>query len=153
MGNYQGFRTAERIEQVCAQIYRALANRFRALPAEAALFERLEAEEIQHALRVRSLFSQYRASSQEFRDVRLDQKALGRMLTDAEGFLARILGADVIDLATAHRTMVDLEEQLGATHAQVIAQNANPSIRRFFALLAEQDRAHNALLATHTARA
>lgn len=148
MTTFDVFKKAERIETTAASIYAAIAKRFAEDEPVRTLFARLEQEEIQHASRVRLLASRYRG----------DKRILSRVpgvaelevcLAQAEAALAEVLaGGWGRDLAPIKARLAQLEGQLSRAHAQVIAEDGDPSLRDFFRQLALQDDAHAALLAT-----
>jgi hypothetical protein len=141
------FQMAERIEMINAAIYGAVAKQFAGDERARALFARLEAEELQHASRVRLLATQYRT----------DRKLLERFpgTAELEGCLrlaedalaeaqAGVLGTE---LSAVKARLADLEARLSRAHAQSIAQDGHPGLRDFFRKLALQDEAHVGLLA------
>lgn len=140
------FRAAERIETIAANIYALCAQQFASDAQARALFARLEAEEQQHASRIRLLAARYRT----------DRKLLERFagggeleecLRIAEAALAEASrGAWGSDLRAVKGRLAELETQLSRAHAQVIAQDGHPALRDFFQQLALQDEAHVQLL-------
>ena len=143
---YQLFERAERIEAVSARIYGALARTFRADPGARELFARLEAEEDQHATRVRLLAAHYRHDPKL--PVAADASALDACLDGATRALSEIeAGRWGSDLEEVKRRLAALEARCAAAHAHLIAASASPALREFFAALAEQDEAHARLLA------
>lgn len=146
MTSFDAFKVAERIEAVAAAIYAAVARQFASDERARALFVRLEAEELQHASRIRLLASQYRS------DRRLLERFTGgaelaACLRLAEGALAEVLGgAWGSDLAAVKARLADLEAKISSAHAQALAQDGHPALRDFFRQLALQDEAHVQLL-------
>lgn len=144
---YPLFETAERLEETCASIYEALAERFQSEPTARSLFRRLAGEEHQHANRVRLLARRYRHDSKLFESVDMAGKSLSSLLDEAKDLLERIRrGTWGTDLETVRADLVDLEERFQVGHAEVIAQLADPSLRKFFASMAAQDEGHRQLL-------
>lgn len=146
MTSFDAFKVAERIEAVAAAIYATVARQFASDEQARALFARLEAEELQHASRIRLLASQYRS------DRRLLERFTGGAelagcLRLVEGALAEVLGgAWGSDLPAVKRRLADLEAQLSTAHAQALAQDGHPALRDFFRQLALQDEGHVQLL-------
>lgn len=146
MTTFDVFKRAERIEGIAAAIYAALAKQFSADATASALFARLEAEEVQHASRVRLLASRYRS------DTRILEKVPGVAeleicLAQAETALAEVVaGSWGSDLARVKGRLAQLEAQLAKAHSHVIAEDGHPSLRDFFRQLALQDDGHAALL-------
>lgn len=144
--SFDAFRVAERIEAIAAAIYAAAAKQFAGDEKARALFARLEAEELQHASRVRLLATQYRS------DRRLLERisggaALTRCLRLAEEAHAQATsGAWGVELAAVKRRLSELEAELSTAHAQALAQDGHPALRDFFRQLALQDEAHARLL-------
>jgi rubrerythrin len=144
---YPLFETAERLEDACALIYDALAERFRSDPSASELFRRLAGEERQHANRVRLLAARYRHDSKLFGSVDMAGKQLEALLEEALNVLEQIRsGAWVSDLESARAELVDLEDRFRAGHAEVIAALADPSLKKFFTSMAAQDESHRQLL-------
>jgi hypothetical protein len=143
---FEVFKKAERIENIAAAIYAFLAKQFADDPDVRALFARLEAEEVQHASRVRLLASRYRGDSKLLPNVPGNPE-LDACLADAEAALVEVqAGRWGRDLASIKARLVALEERMANAHAQVIARDGHPALRDFFRQLALQDDAHAALL-------
>ncbi len=142
---YKLFETAERIEATAAEIYHVLADQLSGDPEAQDLFQRLEAEELQHASRVRLLAARYR------HDPRLlgpspDSAGLDRLLSEAQQALAAVrAGAVARTPAEARAWAAELEETFARAHAELIASAGHPGLREFFTQLAEQDRGHREL--------
>ncbi len=148
---YQLLESAEEIEATSARIYGALAKAFAGDPEARALFAQLEAEEEQHASRVRLLAAHYRRDSKL--PVKADADELDACVAAGERALAEIeAGAWGRDLDEVRRRLAALEDQLALAHAHLLARSANPALRSFFATLAEQDEAHARLLAPEPKR-
>lgn len=144
---FQLFEKAERLEVLCADIYRALARQFQDDPPARDLFQRLEAEERQHATRVRLLAARYQHDSKLLEAAAVAAHHLDELLEEARAVLSRIeAGGWGAGLEVVKRELADLEDRFSAAHAQVIASTANPALRAFFEQLARQDRAHRELL-------
>ena len=142
---WQLLERAERVEVLSARIYGALARRFRGAPEVRALFERLEAEEQQHASRVRLLASHHRNEPRLPLDA--DPAALDVCIADATRALADIeAGRWPTDLAEVRGRLRALEDRLARAHAEVLSKGAPPALRSFFEILAQQDEAHARLL-------
>jgi rubrerythrin len=140
------FNQAERIEQVAAAMYAALARQFRNDDVAHALFVRLENEEQQHAARIRLLAGSYRNDSKLVERV-AGAEELGACLAAAQRALGEIQGGGwPLELREVKVRLALLEAQLARAHAHVIGHNADPGLREFFARLAEQDAAHAELL-------
>jgi len=145
--SYQIFQRAERVERLNARVYAALARVFRDDAEAAALFLRLEAEEEQHANRVRLLAAHYRHAPKAL-PVAADAGELDLCAAECERAIAEIeAGRWGTDFAEAKRRAADLEEQMARAHADLLARNASTALREFFAQLAAQDEAHARLLA------
>ncbi len=143
---WQLLERAERVEVLSARIYGALARRFRAVPEVRALFERLEAEEQQHASRVRLLAAHHRNEPRLPLDA-ADPAALDTCIADATRALADIeAGRWPADPAEVRERLRALEDRLAQAHAEVLSKGAPPALRSFFEVLAAQDEAHARLL-------
>ncbi|HZY04871.1 MAG TPA: ferritin family protein [Anaeromyxobacteraceae bacterium] len=144
---FQLFEKAEQLELLCADIYRALARQFQAQPEAHDLFQRLEAEERQHAVRVRLLAARYQHDSKLLEAAAVAAQHLDELLEEARSVLSRVdSGAWGASLEVVKGELAELEERFSAAHAHVIASAANPALRAFFEQLARQDRAHLELL-------
>jgi rubrerythrin len=142
---WQLLERAEQVEVLSARIYGALARRFRGAPEVRALFARLEAEEQQHASRIRLLAAHYRNDPK----LPLDAGAaeLEACLADAGRALAEIeAGHWPADLDEVRRRLRGLEGRLARAHADLLSKGAPASLRSFFETLAQQDEAHARLL-------
>lgn len=144
---YQVFERAERVERLSAEIYRALGVRFAHEPEARCLFARLEAEELQHARRVRLLAARYRHDSRLLERPSASIRELELLAAESEAILAAIEeGKWAQDLATVLSSLAALEDRTASAHAHLIAIEGNPELRAFFEQLALQDEAHHALL-------
>lgn len=145
---YQVFEAAERVEQLSAAIYAALAHRFAGDLDAHALFTRLQQEEIQHASRIRLLAARYRHDTRILDRVTGTIRELDGLAAECRAVLSAIAeGTWARDLAEAKGALASLEDRFRHAHAQLIAREGHPELRRFFEQLAEQDEAHERLLA------
>jgi rubrerythrin len=143
--SYQLLEKAERLELLSQQIYEALAGRFGGETRE--LFERLAAEERQHAARVRLLSARYRHDRRLVASLPADTTMLDRLLDEAAEALAQVnAGAWDGDPRAALAGAAELESRFCQAHAQSLSQGASSELRTFFEQLAAQDKAHAALL-------
>jgi rubrerythrin len=144
---YEIFARAERIERAGAELYRRIAERFPWSAEDLATLKRLAEEEIQHATRVRLLAAHYRNDPKLFTVSRLDEERLAEVEA-----LAWRLADDVErgrwdrDLRGLKAHLADLEAQVGASHADVLARCADVRIAEFFRELARQDHEHHAMI-------
>jgi hypothetical protein len=143
---YHLFQRAERVEWLSARVYGALKERFPEDSEAHALFARLEAEEEQHAKRVRLLAADY------FRDrtltVEADPGELDLCVGECERAIGEIeSGAWGTDVAEVKRRCLALEERLVRAHADLLTRHADSPLRDFLAQLAYLDMAHVQLLA------
>jgi rubrerythrin len=144
---YQIFERAERVELLSAAIYAALAERFRGDPAAHSLFTRLEAEEVQHARRVRLLAAHYRHDPRLLDRASGDVGTLDRLLAEGEAVLGAIRdGTFGRDLDEVKRNLAALEARFADTHAEIVAAAGHADLRDFFERLARQDEEHRRLL-------
>jgi len=148
---YEIFQRAERIERAAADMYRLMAESFPWSAEDVALFKRLEQEEIQHAARIRLLASQYRNEPRLFH---VDGVKLG-LMEQVEAWAEELRheltnGRWKDDLPGLKRRVAELEDRCGASHADMLADRADPRIARFFHDLAAQDRAHREILLRST---
>ena len=144
---FQLFEKAEQLEVLCAHIYRALARQFQHDPGAHDLFQRLEAEERQHAVRVRLLSARYQHDSKLLEAASVAAHHLDELIAEAREVLSRIdSGAWGASVEVVKGELAELEERFSAAHAHVIASSADPALRSFFEQLARQDKAHGELL-------
>jgi len=145
-GAYDVFLKAEQAERLAGAIYLAIAEAFPDAP-EAPLLRRLAAEEEQHAVRVRLLASRYRHAPRLFDNVEFKLRALDEALAESEQLRLEIAdGRWSRDLESLLGRLVEMEKRGASSHADVLAQGADPRIAEFFRQMAAQDRAHIALL-------
>lgn len=146
MSTFELFKRAELIETIAAEIYALCARRFASDEKARALFVRLEAEEVQHAARIRLLAGRYRSDSRLVARVS-GASELDACLAAAEQVRAE-LGAESFgaDLRVLKARLAELEARLSHAHAQALAQEADPAVLDFFRQLALQDEAHVQLL-------
>ncbi|HEX9308904.1 MAG TPA: ferritin family protein [Anaeromyxobacter sp.] len=143
---YDLFKRAERIEALAGAIYGALAKQFRDDERTRALFARLEAEEHQHASRIRLLVGTYRNDPKLMEKVNGAEGLEACIAAGEAAFVEVAAGAWGSDLREVKRRLAMLEAQLSKAHVQLLAQNANPALLDFFRQLALQDEAHAELL-------
>jgi rubrerythrin len=143
---YDLFKRAERVEQLAAEIYATLAAQFRDDAATRALFQRLAAEEEQHAARVRLLAGTYRSEPR----LRVNGvEVLDACVASGEAVLAAIRAGEWgDDVADIKRRLSELEARCAHAHAEILAANGGSALADFFRQLAEQDDAHVELLAS-----
>jgi rubrerythrin len=142
---YSLLERAERLERLSSEIYLALASRYRG--EAGGLFERLAAEEAQHANRVRLLASRYRHDSRLVASVPGCLVELDALLAEAELVLRSVLeGAWDGDADAALVRAAELEARFSQAHASSLSRDAHPELLAFFRQLAEQDEAHRLLL-------
>lgn len=146
MTTFDVFRCAEQIELIAAEIYAVFARQFAQDGEVRGLFKRLEAEEVQHAARVRLLASRYRGDSKILERVSGATALEGCRRRAEEALAAATGGAWGADLAAIKARLAALEADLARAHAQVIAADGHPALRDFFNQLALQDEAHLRLL-------
>jgi len=140
---YQIFERAERIELVAAAIYQALAERFAADPEARAFLQRLQAEELQHASRVRLLAARYRHDPRLLDRLVPGVRELESLEAECEAVLAAArAGQWGRDLEDVYRLLGALEDRFARAHADLIAREGNAELRAFFVQLAAQDQAH-----------
>jgi hypothetical protein len=140
-------RAAERMETVAQALYTDLSISFSDNPDLRRLFQRLAAEEEQHALRIR-LLERYQGKFSWPRDI-LEQfcgecdAMIGEMET-----MRRELGPFPAsnDTTVVLGRLAALEERFGLIHAQDLARYAGPEVHALFASLALQDAAHRVLI-------
>ncbi|MGC3997689.1 MAG: hypothetical protein QM767_09425 [Anaeromyxobacter sp.] len=125
-----------------------LAARFSSDPEAREVFQRLQAEEVQHASRVRLLASRYRHDPKILGTPSAQAVAeLERTVVEVQEAIAQMQdGRFGRTLAQVLENVVRLEERVGSAHAEVIARTAHPDVRAFFQLLAGQDAGHARLL-------
>ncbi len=143
---YEIFEKAQRIEELCAEAYRLLAEQFADDTEARDLFQRLEDEELQHASRVRLLAARYRHDPRLL-GVPVSATDLDGMLADAQQAVEAIRHRAFARTADEARARAaSMEERFARAHAELISHEGHPALREFFWKLAEQDRAHNDLL-------
>ena len=140
-------RAAERMESVAQALYTDLSISFSDNPDLRQLFQRLAAEEEQHALRIR-LLGRSQGKISWPRDI------LERFCGECDAMIAemetmrRELGPFPAsnDTTVVLGRLAALEERFGLIHAQDLARYAGPEVHELFASLALQDAAHRMLL-------
>ena len=144
---YLIFVKAERIEQLAAETYRAVAEAFPDAPV-APLLLRLAVEEEQHGARVRLLATRYRHAPRLFANVDFKLHALDELMAEGEQLKKEIVeGHWRGRLEALMERLVALEGAGALSHAHVLADGADPAVAQFFRQLSEQDQAHIALIA------
>lgn len=145
--NFEILDQAEKLELLAAELYGALAGRFGDDPAAAALFRRLKGEEEQHAARIRLLASQARRDGKLLGRLTVDTAEMDDVVRELGAVLAEVrAGRWEADLPATKRRLLELEERCARAHAHLLYQGVHESLREFFAQLARQDEAHEALL-------
>jgi rubrerythrin len=138
-------KLAQTVEDMAGDMYHQLALRSAAAPEEAAVFRRLEQEEREHAKRLQMLASMYLKDPRSFRGTELE-------IPQIEGIVAKMkalkeeIEQGTVAVSVAAARLVELEERFSVTHAEVVARNADPSVKALFTMLASQDREHAKLL-------
>jgi hypothetical protein len=146
VSTFDVFKRAERVELVAAAIYGTLAKRFRDDADAHALFVRLEAEEQQHASRIRLLAATYRNDSKLVDKVN-GAEGLDACLAEAQAALDEVqAGGWGPALGEVLGRLARLEDRLSRAHANLLALNGNGALREFFEQLARMDEAHVQLL-------
>jgi rubrerythrin len=144
--NFDILDKAEKLELLAAQLYDAFARRFADDAAATALFIRLREEEQQHAARIRMLAAQSRRDSKLLGKIDVDTSALDEVAREMAAILANVgSGNWQADLSQTKRLLLELEERCARAHAHGLT-GLDSSLRRFFELLALQDKAHEELL-------
>ena len=144
---FEIFLRAERIERDAAALYRRLLDSFPWPESDRDVLKRLEQEEIQHAARIRLLTAQYRNDGRLFQVPRASLERLAAIDVAWQQFVAELdEGRWGEDLEALKRRIGDLEERCGASHAEVLADCADPRVADFFRELGRQDDEHRAIL-------
>lgn len=113
----------ERAERLATEIYRTLAGYSTDKPGALAMFERLEREEIQHALRVHMLMHLCLAQPRELACVSIDEAALDHALAQAAHVLRELRAqAEPIALEGARHLMVNLERRFASMPAEELGE-------------------------------
>jgi rubrerythrin len=144
MISLRALESAEQLELLAAELYRLAAARFSTDAEAKSLFERLHAEEMQHAYRIRTLRSQSSKDSKLARGLALDPVRLGEALRLGEEAKDQIRQA--LSLAGALAHLLSLEKAFCLAHAETVTAEADPRLQSFFAALARQDTEHCRLL-------
>lgn len=144
--NYDVFEKAERIEALCAEVYRLLAAQFAADAGARELFSLLQEEELQHATRVRLLAARYRHDTRLL-GAQVGPPELDQMLAEVQETQREIeQGSFASTVQQARARLTLMEDRFVHAHAELIAGAGHPALREFFRQLAEQDRGHQELL-------
>ena len=141
------FRRAEALERLSERIYQRLTHRFVEVPRAAAMFQRLAAEEVQHADRVSLLHDRFLHAPETFCDVADFPQQLQQLIEEGEVLLGMIedQGA-TISLDEALSLTVEMERKFFVAHSEVVISDEFPEIKAFFHHLAQGDKEHRALL-------
>jgi rubrerythrin len=145
--NFDILDKAEKVELMAAELYDSFAKRFAEDGAARTLFERLRDEEGQHAARIRMLAAQSRRDGKLLGKIVFDATGIDEVLREMMTIIANVrAGKWSADLPQTKRILLDLEERASRAHAQFLAQGNDDKLRKFFDALAQQDKAHEALL-------
>jgi hypothetical protein len=142
---------AQRMETAAQALYSDLSISFSGRPSLRQLFQRLAAEEEQHAMRIRLLQRHHGKSS-------WPSDVLERFCGQCDAMIAEIailregLGTspESRDARALLRRLAEMEDRFCSIHAQDLARYAGPEVEKVFATLALQDSAHRDLLAAAT---
>jgi rubrerythrin len=138
---------AVRIECLAQELYAGLAVTFGQQPYLRELFERLAAEEGQHAMRIRLLDRHHVKAP-------WPQEMLDRVSADLDGMAEEISalqrsfrtlpsGADARPVL---RRLAEMEVRFGSVHAEELARSADPVVQELFDGLAQQDARHRTFI-------
>ena len=138
---------AIRIECLAQELYAGLAAAFLHQPYLRELFERLAAEEGQHAMRLR-LLERHQGKAP------WPQETIDRVSADLDAVAAELIAMQESYRALSHaadarpvlRRLAEMEERFGSVHAEQLARSAEPDVQKLFAALAEQDARHRELI-------
>jgi rubrerythrin len=138
---------ATRIESLAQELYTGLATTFQHQPFLRQLFERLAAEEGQHAMRIRLL-------SGHGGRVAWPQETLDRIGADLDAVSSEVAMcrgefrtlAPSADARPVLRRLADMERRFTSIHAEELAKCGDPDVQRLFASLATQDVQHRELI-------
>jgi rubrerythrin len=138
---------ATRIESLAQDLYAGLAVNYQHQPLLRELFDRLAAEEGQHAMRIRLLTG-------HGGKVSWPQDVLDRISTDLDAISSEIAVraeeyrklSPASDARPVLRQLADMERRFGSVHAEELAKVADPDVQRLFAALAKQDGLHRELI-------
>lgn len=138
---------AIRIECLAQELYAGLAVAFLHQPYLRELFERLAAEEGQHAMRIR-LLERHQGKAP------WAQETINRVSTDLDAMAAELTAMQesfrklslAADARPVLRRLAEMEERFGSVHAEHLARSADPEIQKLFTALAEQDARHRELI-------
>jgi rubrerythrin len=138
---------AERMESAAQALYADLAVAFTEHPHLRQLFQRLAAEEEQHAMRIRLL--QRHQGKAPWPPEILDRFCgeCDAMVAEMEKIRAELGRSPASSDARATlRRLAELEDRFCSIHAQDLARYAAPEVEKLFATLALQDSAHRDLV-------
>lgn len=141
------FGKAMQIEALAGEVYDLIAARFESEARK--LFSQLAAEERQHELRLRTLSTLARHDRELDKAALPTEAGLDLLIQDAKTLRAMAGGpASALTLRQAIQLAQKLEEGLAAVHAEIVISTSDVPVRRFFDKLAQDDRAHLALLSS-----
>ncbi len=146
------FELAVQLEQMAADTYDLIAQRFSEDEAAKKIFLRLAGEERQHAARVELLKSRFLYNRNAFREILVDVKVAEALLEEGQKLKEVLAGSTPITLHEAKKIMLAIEERFEIVHAQSMTANSDPEVRELFELLAKQDRQHIELLRDFSGR-
>lgn len=140
-------RAAARVELQAEEFYSAVAETFFHSAALRDTFRRLAAEERQHAMRLRLLERHlprlpWSAAETARRTEDLDE--MSRAIAGLRKDLHSASGSR--DPYAMLRKLADMEGRFAGVHAETIAPDADPSVQRLFASMAQQDAEHGRLI-------
>jgi rubrerythrin len=140
-------RAAARVEFQAEELYSAMAEAFFHTAALRDTFRRLAAEERQHAMRLRLLERHLPALPWSAAETARRTSELAEMSGALAGLRQELHSASGSrDPYAMLRKLADLEGRFAGAHAEQIAPDADPSVRRLFASMAQQDAEHGRLI-------
>lgn len=139
--------SAIRIESLAQELYAGLAASFFHQPYLRGLFERLAAEEAQHAMRIRLLERHQGRTPWPQEMVERVSADLDAVAVELAAMKASFRGlASGADARPVLRRLAEMEVRFGSIHAEELARSAEPEIQKLFGTLAEQDARHHELI-------
>lgn len=141
-------QAALRMETAAQDLYAELSIAFSEHASLRRLFQRLAAEEEQHAMRIR-LLQRHQGRSPWPRDVLERFCSQCDAMVAEVGILRKEFGPSPgsMDPRAVLRRLAEMEDRFCSIHAQDLARYAGPEVERVFATLALQDSAHRDLIA------